>query len=146
MYVTAAFGQAGTSWDLNSKLSFGIEEGKSILIVDDDQGIRESLKAILELEGYNAYTAENGKAALQTLIEIPRPDIILLDLMMPVMNGWEFVDQAAIDPEFASIPILVMTAMPKLKHGVNGSDVINKPLDIDQLLAKIKAKSEISLN
>ncbi len=68
-------------------MSTEVKRCKDILVVEDDAGIREALRMILELEGYNIREASNGKEGLEVLKSMPRPCLILLDLMMPIMDG-----------------------------------------------------------
>ena len=83
--------------------------GRSVLIVDDDPGIRRMMSLVLAGEGYDVRTAENGRQALDLLASW-RPAVILLDLMMPVMDGWTFLAAQQADPILASIPVIVMSA------------------------------------
>ena len=83
----------------------------SVMIVEDDRDTREMLGRFLELEGFEVRTAANGKLALQTLHEdVLHPCVIILDLMMPVMNGWQFREIQRTDPDLAEIPVVVVTA------------------------------------
>jgi CheY-like chemotaxis protein len=108
--------------------------GHTILIVDDDADIRAVLSEFLELEGYTTAGASNGLDALTYLHEHPRPSVILLDLMMPIMNGFQFRDAQQRDPEVASIPVVVMTARGSLEPGMTGiAHVLPKPMNLDQL-------------
>lgn len=111
-----------------------------VLIVEDDAAIRESLKDLLELDGYEVYTAEHGRAALGVLRE-HKPAVILMDLMMPEMNGFEFLAQRRNDPEIAAIPVVVMTAEPALARrlGNDAAAVFFKPFDVHALIPTIAA-------
>lgn len=114
----------------------------TILIVEDDETIRESLGEILEDEGYGVSLAEHGAAALSRLEGAPLPALILLDLMMPVMNGWEFRKQQLLRPELAQIPVVIVS-------GVSNDDarlrtlavaaVLPKPIEIARLLEVVAA-------
>src|SRR2546428_350964 len=73
-----------------------------VLVVDDDLAVRESMRSVLEGEGYAVTAAENGLEALQHLRNGLRPEVILLDLLMPVMDGWQFLRELRQDPELAS--------------------------------------------
>ena len=80
----------------------------TIMVVDDDQGAMEALSDILEYEGYQVQRAQNGLQALEHLQTTrPSPDLIILDLLMPVMDGWEFRVRQKEDPELAKVPVLV---------------------------------------
>ncbi len=113
-----------------------------ILIVDDLVDNLFLLQAVLQVEGYQIKLANSGFAALAT-IQISPPDLILLDLMMPDMNGIEVTQQIRCDPKLSHIPILLVTAYAEanaaegLKAGANS--FIRKPIDFDELLTKIKA-------
>jgi CheY-like chemotaxis protein len=109
-----------------------------IVIIEDDAGIRESLKDLLEMEGFSVQTAANGAEGLQLIGQIDRPCLILLDLMMPVMDGWEFLEVMKSRPDsmLATIPVTVVSAAADLGDikGRYGCEVIRKPVDIDRLL------------
>lgn len=111
-----------------------------VLIVEDDTAIRESLKELLEMDGYEVYTAEHGRDALWVLRE-HKPAVILMDLMMPEMNGFEFLAQRRNDPEIAAIPVVVMTAEPALARrvGDDAAAVFSKPFDVNTLIPMIDA-------
>jgi CheY-like chemotaxis protein len=113
---------------------------RSILLVEDDAEIRESLKDALELEGYEIVTASNGRDALDRLPTMRKPCLILLDLMMPVMNGWEFAEALQGDADLASIPIVVVTAFGQelQRSRIASQDVIPKPVDLDRLFRSVK--------
>jgi CheY-like chemotaxis protein len=81
-----------------------------ILVIEDDHAIRESLSELLEDEGYQVASATNGQEALEVLARVGPPCVILLDLMMPVMDGYEFMGRKTADPQLASIPVVVITA------------------------------------
>lgn len=107
----------------------------SILIIDDEEGIREILTMSLEDEGYEIYQASNGVEALNLLRTIPRPDLILLDYMMPVMDGKEFIEALNSDAELSqlNIPIVLITAFSRPEiEGI--SEVLYKPMDLDNLI------------
>lgn len=82
----------------------------NILIVEDEKGIQEVLKDALEMEGYTVFTADNGQEGLEMLPKMPTPCLILLDLMMPVMNGWQFAEVISKDMTLATIPVVLVTA------------------------------------
>src|SRR5436190_19900143 len=81
-----------------------------IMIVEDDPDTREMLERFLQLEGFDVRTAANGQIALQSLQADSSPRVILLDLMMPVMNGWQFRQAQTKDPRLSQIPVVVVTA------------------------------------
>ena len=105
----------------------------TILIVDDEYSGRETLESILEGEGYNLVMAENGPQAIAKAKSI-LPDVILLDVMMPGMTGFEVCEKIRNDPQVAEIPIIILTALDDrdslltgLKAGAD--DFISKPFD-----------------
>jgi CheY-like chemotaxis protein len=109
----------------------------NILVVDDDRGAMEALSDILEYEGYQVERAQNGLQALEHLRETrPYPNLIILDLLMPVMDGWEFRTRQKEDPELAKIPVLVVTAIGATA-GIDAASVLRKPIDIDALLRAV---------
>lgn len=112
-----------------------------VLIVEDDADLREMMAQLLTLEGFRAETVANGREALKYLHESPRPDLILLDLMMPVMDGWEFRKQQRDDPALADVPVIVLTALDQAQAragDLNGVDFLKKPLDFDRLLELVR--------
>ncbi len=108
---------------------------KPILIVEDDLDIRDALQEILEDEGYQAYAAANGAEALEVLDRVPKPGLVLLDLMMPVMDGYQFLEIFRANPEFTDIPVVVVTAGILVVPGIAG--FIKKPFDTEQLLRMV---------
>src|SRR3712207_6404701 len=93
-----------------------------LLVVEDDQDIRETLQQALELEGYQVSTAGNGKEALDILhlADPPsRPHLILLDLMMPIMDGWEFLEKARSTNLLSGIPVVIVSAAGERARSVN---------------------------
>lgn len=113
---------------------------KTVLIVDDDADIRAVLSEFLQDEGYATATADNGREALAYLQRHPRTSIILLDLMMPVMNGYQFIRQQKSDASVAAIPVVVMTANGAFDSTLIGATkVLAKPMDLDDLLRSLSA-------
>ena len=115
--------------------------GSNILLVEDDFDMRDALIPILEYEGHRVVGAANGREALERLRTGPKPSLILLDLMMPVMNGAEFRAEQLRDPALASIPVVVVSADPaaRSKAKVMGAVAcVEKPLDIDKLLSEVR--------
>src|SRR5690242_14878079 len=100
-----------------------------ILIVEDNPDSRETLAMVIEGMGYTVSTASNGREALDYLRTHSLPCLILLDLMMPVMDGWEFRNQQRQDPALADIPILVVSAVndPDQIRAVDAVDYLKKP-------------------
>jgi two-component system response regulator MprA len=117
-----------------------------ILVVDDDDIIRETVAEALELDGYEVDTAPNGADALDR-VRSRRPSGIILDLMMPIMTGWQFLEVCRAQQLCDGIPIVVMSAYSKLPEeaanlGVKGC--IAKPFDLDVLLGAIERAVERS--
>ena len=116
---------------------------RPVLIVEDDADLREMMAQLLTLEGYHIDTAANGREALEYLNEAPRPDVILLDLMMPIMDGWEFRRRQQNDPALADVPVIVLTALDQAQaraNDLNGVDFLKKPLDFDRLLELVRRR------
>jgi len=118
----------------------GVLRGLRLLVVEDDDMIREALTELLRDEGALVTAAANGREALQALRSPGGTDLILLDLMMPVMDGWEFrVDQRA-DPLLAAIPLIAMSADMSAKARAIAADAyLRKPLDFNELVGRIRA-------
>jgi two-component system response regulator CpxR len=103
----------------------------SVLVVDDDEAIRQVIAEVLRDEGYDVVCAENGAQALRELQKENRPDVMLLDLMMPVMSGWEVLEELQASDALSRIPVVVVSAM--CAPGV--SEHLAKPIDLDDLLS-----------
>ncbi len=120
--------------------------GQSILIVEDDTDIRESLRDFLEFEGFKVYSAANGQEALDILETIPRPCLIFLDLFMPVMNGLEFLKsmkRGSVD-QVVGTPIVVVSAAPPESDIAKQvkpltSRFIKKPADLDLIIKIVES-------
>lgn len=116
----------------------GSNEQRQILIVDDDQGIRDTLCLALELEGFQAAVAEHGEVALDYLKSHSKPNLVLLDLMMPVMNGWDFVQKVRDIPDLSNLPIVVVTAFGARAKGLAVQGHLEKPVELEALLSTVK--------
>jgi CheY-like chemotaxis protein len=116
-------------------------EPHRVLLVDDDAGIRESLKELLELEGFAVDTAEHGREGLQRMAQPEVPCLVLLDLMMPVMNGVEFLKalRQDADPRIARTPVTVVSALDEAREVRERfqCEVLRKPVDLDALLRAV---------
>ena len=109
---------------------------ETLLIVDDDLHTLKSLRELLQTEDRSIITATNGKKALDCLKETPCPRLILLDLAMPEMDGWEFLQRLRADPATACIPtIIVSGAVSEVPDGA--MDLLGKPVDLDRLRALV---------
>ena len=112
-----------------------------VLVVDDEEQNRSLLRDPLEARGYEIVEAENGLQALQKVAERP-PDVILLDLMMPRMDGFEVCRRLKKDPQTAHIPILIVTALSERRERLMGieagaNDFLNKPIDIQDVILRV---------
>jgi CheY-like chemotaxis protein len=110
-----------------------------VLIVEDDADLREMMAQLLSLEGFRTETVANGRDALRYLEAGERPDVILLDLMMPVMDGWEFRRRQVQNPSMATVPVVVLSAAdPARASELGGTAFLKKPLDFDRLLELVR--------
>jgi CheY-like chemotaxis protein len=103
--------------------------GSQVLLVDDDESLRETFSDILRDEGYSVSAAENGRSALLYLASHDLPQVIFLDLMMPVMSGAEFREKQLAEPRLVDIPVIVMSAADR-------GGVISKRLRADGFVSK----------
>jgi CheY-like chemotaxis protein len=110
----------------------------TVFIVEDDVDTREMLGRFLELEGFDVETAENGRQALDRLDGGRRPCVILLDLMMPVMDGWQFRREQIQRAHLANIPVIVVSAAGRERiEKIDANAYLCKPVDLEELLATI---------
>jgi CheY-like chemotaxis protein len=111
---------------------------KSILVIDDEPDIRLLLADILKMLGYSVRVAANGKEALDNIRTLGVPSMIVLDLMMPIMDGYEFWAEQHRDPTMADVPVIVITAGPGVQRAdVKPFGVIGKPIKLPQLFSLI---------
>jgi len=118
--------------------------GKQILVVDDDLNLRKIISTNLELAGYDVTAAANGEEAL-TALEQLQPDLVILDVMMPAMDGYEVARRIRSHPVNARVPIIMLTAKSEVEDKISGfdagaDDYITKPFGPQELLARVKAK------
>jgi CheY-like chemotaxis protein len=122
-------------------MSFAPAGRKTVLVVDDDWQTRCALAMTLEAAGYVVLQATDGQDALCQLRRGPPPDVILLDMVMPVMNGWEFREEQAHDPALADIPVVVFSAAyesaPRAAASLGVARVLAKPIDCHEALSAI---------
>jgi CheY-like chemotaxis protein len=114
---------------------------KLVLVVEDDRDLRDAIVLLLEHEGYDVVFAPDGKAALDLLRQGVVPGAIVLDLMMPVMSGWDFRRHQLADPALASIPVIVLSADPgaaRLAGSPGVRDLLWKPVDVESLLGSLE--------
>lgn len=112
---------------------------KTVLIVDDELDIVEAVKAILEEDRYKVHTCGNGREALKCLAEV-RPDLAIVDIMMPLMNGYETIKAIRQRPPFEKLPILIMSAItPSVKAKEYGwAGFLKKPFSLYDLLEQVR--------
>jgi CheY-like chemotaxis protein len=108
---------------------------QSVLVVDDDVDLREGLAELLQDHGYSAVCAADGAQALEIARDL-HPCVILLDMMMPVMDGWAFLAEKKADPSIASIPTLIISAVPQ-RVLPRADGCIPKPVDVPALLREV---------
>jgi CheY-like chemotaxis protein len=106
---------------------------RKVLVVEDDIDVRETLAELLEGEGYEVATVEDGRAALEWLSHGELPCIMLLDLMMPIMNGWEVLEHVRQDVTLSDLRIAVITAAARQKPA-GADELLSKPVNIERLL------------
>jgi len=113
-----------------------------VLIIEDDADLREMVSQLLAQEGFKVSEASNGREALEKLRAGLRPAIILLDLMMPVMDGWTFRREQVSDSALADIPVVVGTAAPLRKAmELNAVAILQKPYDFDEAISILRRYS-----
>ena len=113
----------------------------NVLVVDDDAEIRETLVEVLEESGYHALAASNGRQALDALQSGTRPELILLDMMMPVMDGAEFRAEQRQRPDLAGIPVVLISAhddLPARARELAASAALQKPISFRDLFETVK--------
>ncbi len=117
----------------------GARERSAILIVDDDPGVLEVLETLLSEEGYPVATAWNGREALSYLARGEAPSLILLDIMMPVMDGYAFRAAQRANPLLSAIPVVVLSAGERSERitAMSPAAYLKKPFDVDALLALV---------
>ena len=113
----------------------------SVLIVDDDHDIRDTLADVLTDEGFEVASAADGFEALEYLRSHPSPDLILLDWMMPRCDGARFREEQRSDASIASVPVILLTADTRKNDTVrqtDAADYLAKPVKLEELLAKLE--------
>jgi CheY-like chemotaxis protein len=113
------------------------ENGHDILIVEDEPALRSLLAELLTSRGYSVAMTENGEAAVNYLSSNRLPRLILLDLMMPVMNGWELRDSMLANPKWREIPVAILSALDDVPRALKFVAYIGKPVDIGRLFAVV---------
>jgi CheY-like chemotaxis protein len=119
----------------------------AVMIVEDDDEIRELLAEMLADSGHLVSTARHGKDALELLRSKPQPDIVLLDLMMPVMDGWQMRAEMLADPTLAGIPVIIVSGAADLQDGsetLKAARVLTKPVKWPVLLESIRDHASVT--
>jgi CheY-like chemotaxis protein len=107
-----------------------------LLIVEDDEDLRDNLAFLLERKGYRVETASNGRHALDRIGDVGPPCLIILDLMMPVMDGWQFRAELLKDPALASVPVVLLSGIADVDEAARSLDAVGhlgKPIDLAKL-------------
>lgn len=115
--------------------------GKLILIIDDDEATRDLLQRLLVKQGYAVETAENGAAGLQQA-RLLHPDLILLDVAMPVLDGWQVLSALKAATALANIPVIILTVVEEqaLGYALGAADYLIKPIDRARLVAALQQR------
>ena len=110
----------------------------TVFIIEDDVDTRDMLSRFLELEGYRVEVAANGRQALERLAGGAKASVIVLDLMMPIMDGWEFRRRQIEDARLKDIPTIVVSASGRDRFSqISANAYLSKPVDMDELLARV---------
>jgi CheY-like chemotaxis protein len=109
-----------------------------VFLVDDDDALLDALAGLLESEGYEIETARNGREALEKLATMAPPGVILLDLKMPVMDGWQFLAARAADPDVPHVPVVLLSGLAFIPNAPGVADFLSKPIDPSRLLACVR--------
>lgn len=117
---------------------YALKPCKTVLIIEDDEDIRDTLAEMIRLERFEVRTAANGKEGLEILGAIERPCLILLDLMMPILNGWEFRELQIENAVLASIPVVVVSAATEGMENLKAEGYIKKPVEMEALMRTIR--------
>jgi CheY-like chemotaxis protein len=117
-------------------------ESACVLVVDDEEDVRETLRDLVEMCGCSAIMARNGAEALELLAE-HRPCMIILDLLMPVMSGVEMLEAMRREPALAELPVVISTSAPE--RAPAGVPVLKKPLDIDSFMTWLRRNCECTV-
>lgn len=113
---------------------------RTILLVEDDPDVRDSLQDILEDEGFDVVPASNGKQAIDflTLNDPPRADLVILDLLMPMVSGWEVLEHMSAEPRLAGVPVIVLSAVmtprPERAQGF-----VRKPFSLEAFVGEVRS-------
>ena len=116
-------------------------KARRVLVIDDDDEVRDALAELLESEGFQVEKASNGREGLELLRHEPPPAVIVLDLLMPEMDGWQFCEEQASDPSIRGIPVLIVSATVeprRFPRSVNDGAFFRKPADLLRLISTIE--------
>jgi len=116
-----------------------MEKRPIVLVVDDDADVRSTIAEMLEDEGFRVEQAGNGAAALEAARRSEPPAVILLDLWMPVLDGWGFLERRAAEPTLSGVPVIVMSASPFERHVPGVQRLMKKPVRFEMLLDAVTA-------
>jgi CheY-like chemotaxis protein len=109
----------------------------TVLLVEDEEELRETMREALELHGYSVVAASDGQAALEELERIEHICMVLLDLLMPRMNGWDFLAEMRTRPALAAVPVIIhSSAASQAPQGA--TRVLRKPLELERLLSVVR--------
>ncbi len=113
--------------------------GRTILLVEDDPDVRDSLQDILEDEGFDVVPASNGKQAIDflTLNDPPGADLVILDLLMPMVSGWEVLQRMSAEPRLAGVPVIVLSAMATPRPP-RAQGFVRKPFSVDAFVGEVR--------
>lgn len=112
---------------------------KIVLVIDDDFPTCQAIRDVLELHGYEVRLARDGQDGLDQLRAMtPIPALIILDMLMPRLNGWQFLDQQRASPEHSMIPVVVCSGMHETARTVQSTAFLRKPFDFEELLRLVR--------
>jgi len=113
--------------------------GRTILLVEDDPDVRDSLQDILEDEGFDVVPASNGKQAIEYLTASGSPgaDLVILDLLMPMVSGWEVLQRISAEPRLAAVPVIVLSAMATPRPA-RAQGFVRKPFSVDAFVGEVR--------
>jgi CheY-like chemotaxis protein len=114
------------------------ECARAVLVVEDDEDVRDAIRSLIEDEGYSVVEARNGREAFDVLAAGPRPCVILLDLMMPVMDGWQLLEVLHRHDDLAALPVVVLSAARDTGQPFpNVRRYLKKPVPLDALIGAV---------
>jgi CheY-like chemotaxis protein len=117
---------------------------KQVLLVENDEIIREGMASVLRSEGYGVAAAGDGLEALEYLRRSPAPDLVVLDMLLPVHDGWRFLEDRKRDPALASVPVLITTAIgvasDEWARSLGACGCLRKPFDIETFVREVRRR------